>query len=172
MKIILDTHSSNPDFSGDCDYAVVDLTPALVEQIRRRVELAQQVQQQDGDLWELYFWGGTAEFWGSDLLDACADAVAAAKGMGGDQAACDWREDLDSNGYALLPPGVGVEAFESQCTECCQMILRCSPSPQSTELEIAWTASPKHTDIYVTTRDLPLAVVEGFVSQQQESVSK
>ena len=30
-RIILGTGSSNPDFNGDCDYAVVELTPEVVD---------------------------------------------------------------------------------------------------------------------------------------------
>ena len=28
---------------------------------------------------------------------------------------------------------------------------------------IAWTASPKHTDVYVTTGDLPVTVLEDYL---------
>jgi hypothetical protein len=43
------------------------------------------------------------------------------------------------------------------------MIVRCSPSSRNPQYEIAWTAMPKHTDVYVTTSDLPLAALEGYV---------
>ena len=42
VAIVLVTSSTNPEYSGECDYAVVRLTPELVEQVRRRVELARQ----------------------------------------------------------------------------------------------------------------------------------
>ena len=32
VTIVLDTHSTDPDFNGDCDYAAVQLTPELVDQ--------------------------------------------------------------------------------------------------------------------------------------------
>jgi hypothetical protein len=38
------------------------------------------------------------------------------------------------------------------------MVVRRLPS----RYEIAWTASPKHTDVYVTTKDLPLEALEGY----------
>ncbi len=46
------------------------------------------------------------------------------------------------------------------------MIVRCSPSSANPEYEIAWTVMPKHSDTYVTTRDLPLAAMEGFVGDK------
>jgi hypothetical protein len=62
MKLLLGTHSTNSEFNGDCDYAVVDFTPELVRQINRRIAIARQAGLQEADLWELYFWGGTGEF--------------------------------------------------------------------------------------------------------------
>ena len=47
MHIILNACSSNEHENGDCDYAAVDLTPALTEQIRRRVALARRAVKQD-----------------------------------------------------------------------------------------------------------------------------
>ena len=163
VTIVLETHSTDPDFNGDCDYAVMRLTPGLMEQVRRRVEVARQAGQQDDDLYELSFWGGTAEFYGCELPEACQEAVAAAKGTGADQAAQDWLTGLEANGHALMPPAVDLAACQAQRTECCQMIVRCSPLSSNPPHEIAWTASPKHSDVYVTTGELPLTVLEGYV---------
>ncbi len=110
-RIIFDASGSNPEFNGDCDYAVVDLTPTLVDQIRRRVDLARQAGQQDKDLYELYFWGGTAEFYDSDLVDACQEAVAT------DQAAQDWLSGLQRDGYAPMPAAVDLSAQQPQRIE-------------------------------------------------------
>ena len=122
VAIVLDTHSTDPDFNGDCDYAVVRLTPELVDQVRRRVELARQAGRQDDDLYELYFWGGTAEFYDSGLVDACEKALTA------EQAAQDWLAGLEQDGHALVPPAADLATCEPQRTECDQMIVRCSPS--------------------------------------------
>jgi hypothetical protein len=73
MHIILNTHSSHAEYNADCDYAIVELTPALAEEIRRRVALASEARQQDSDLYELYFWGSTAEFFDHAILDTCQD---------------------------------------------------------------------------------------------------
>jgi hypothetical protein len=155
--IILVTDSTNPEFNGDCDYAVVCLTPEVVDQVRRRVELARQAGKQDDSLCELYFWDGTAEFYDSDLVDACQAAFADEK------AAQEWLDGLEQEGHALLPADTDLAALQSQRTECDQMVVRCSPLSRDPHYEIAWTASPKHTDVYVTTRDLPLAKLEGYV---------
>jgi hypothetical protein len=164
MKIILSTSSTNAEFNGDCDYAVVDLTPALMEQIRRRVELARQIGQQDNDLYELCFWGGTADFYNYGLIEACQEAIAAAgKDTDGDQAACDWLSALERNEHALLPPTVDLGAHEIQRTECDQIVVRTTPLSRNPQDEIVWTTVPKHTDIDVTTNSLSLTALESYV---------
>jgi len=157
IKIILDTSSSDPDFNGDCDYAVVELTPELVDRIRRRMELARQAGRQDSDLLEMYFWDGAAEFYDTEAVDACQEA------METDEAAQEWLKGLETDGHALVPAGADLVASQPQRVECNQMIVRCSPSSVNPEYEVAWTAIPKHSDVYVTTRDLPLAALEVYV---------
>ena len=170
MRIILNTSSTSPEYNADCDYAVVELTAALVEQIRRRVELARQVGQQDNDLYELSFWGGTAEFYDHGLIEACQEAIAAArKETDGDQAACDWLSGLEQDEHALLPPTVDLGAHELQRTECDQMVVRTSPLSSTPQVEIFWTAVPKHTDIDVATRSLSLSDLESYVRDGRTS---
>jgi len=161
MHIIFHTHSSDPHYNGDCDYAVVELTPALVEQIRRRVELARQARSQDDDLYELYFWGSTADFYDHRLIEACEKAIAATA-EDADQAVQDWMDHLDQGEHALLPAGVNLESLEPERTECDQILNRCCPSGQNLGFEVAWTAIPKHSDVNVTTSDLPLEALEAY----------
>ena len=44
MHIIVKAKSSDENYNGDCDYAVVELTVALAEEIRQRVAIARQAQ--------------------------------------------------------------------------------------------------------------------------------
>jgi hypothetical protein len=161
--IVLSTESTDPDFNGDCDYAVVQLTPELVERVRRRVELARQAGDKDDDLCELQFLGGTEEFHDSGLPEACQNAVAVAKG---DEAARQWLAGLEQDGHALVPPTVDLAACQPQRTEYDRMEVRCSPSSPNPRYEIAWSASPKHSDVCVTTRDLPLTTLEGYAGSK------
>jgi hypothetical protein len=162
MKIILSTSSTDPNFNGDCDHAGVDLTPESVAQIKRRVDLARQAGQQDNDLYELSFWGGEADFYDRRLADACQDAIAATDG---DQAACDWLDGLEQDGHAPLPATVDLGAHEIQRTECDQVVVRCSPSSHNPQFEIVWTTIPKHMDVDVSTRELPLAAMDSYFQQ-------
>jgi len=161
MHLILNARSSNSEYNADCDYAVVELTPAFAEEIRSRVSLARKAKQQDSELYELYFWGSTADFFDNDILDVCQDVIALRTS---DQAARDWLADLEGREYAVVPDGVDLNAHEPQRTECGQMIIRICPSSREPEFEIAWTTIPKHSDVYVTTCDLPLAAMEELLA--------
>lgn len=158
MHILLETESTNPEFNGECDCAVVAVTRALVRQIRQRVRQARRLGRDDADLSELYFWCGTAQFFDSTLLDACQQAVAADT-ANAERAVRDWLADLDNKGHARLPAGVDLASLMPQPVECSQLILRTHFYGTGPEFELAWTASPKHTDVYVTTRALPLAAL-------------
>ncbi|MEI8376776.1 MAG: hypothetical protein WCJ35_28510 [Planctomycetota bacterium] len=166
MHLIINTHSSNDHYNGDCDCAIIELTPALAEQIRSRVALARKARQQDNDLYELYFWGSTAEFYGQDVLDTCQEAVAAAaRGRGRNRAVRKWLAELEQREYAVVPDGVDFSAHEPQRTELDQMILRVGPSSHRLEYAVAWTTSPKHSDVYVTTSELPIAVMDELLAE-------
>ena len=164
MQIILNAHSSNEFYNGNCDYAVVELTSALAKQIHNRVALAREARQQDSDIWELYFWGGTAEFFDRNILDACQEAIATAGHRRRNKAARDWLADFEQQEHAVVPDGVDLNAHEAQRTECDQMIIQVSPSSLRTEFSIIWTASPKNSGVDVTTVELPLAAMEELLA--------
>ena len=164
MHLILNVHSSNPHYNGGCDYAVVELTPALAKRIRSRVALARKARQKDNDLWELYFWGGTAAFFDHNILNACQEAIATAGRRRRNKAALDWLTDFEGREYAVVPAGVDLNAHEAQRTEYDQMIIQVSPSSLREEFSIIWTATPKHADLDVTTGELPLAAMEELLA--------
>jgi hypothetical protein len=164
MHLILNAHSSDPHYNGDCDYAVVELTPALVKQVRSRVYLARQAAEQDSDLFELYFWGSSAEFFDHEILDACEEAIATAGRRRRNKAALDWLTDFEGREYAVVPAGVDLDAHEGQSTECDQVIVQCSRYSRGLEFSVFWTASPKNSGVDVTTADLPLKVIEELLA--------
>ncbi len=164
MYLIFNAHSSNAHCNADCDYAVVELTPALAKRIRNRVALVRQAGRKDRDLWELHFWGGTAEFFDHKILDACQNAVVAAGGPDPDQAARDWLDEFEQQEYAVVPDGVNLDAHEAQRTETDQMIIQCSRYPRRLEFSVLWTASPKHADLDITTSELPLAAMNRLLA--------
>jgi hypothetical protein len=155
MNVIFSTHSSDEHYNSDCDYAVVDLTPALADQIRRQAELAKQAHQQDEDLHQMSFWSGAARYFDHTILDACQDAIArTATDPNPDQGAREWLTRLEQCGYAVIPGGVDLDTREARHTECGLLLISCNTNAAQPGCEIAWTAVPKHTDISITTSEL------------------
>jgi hypothetical protein len=151
MRLLLKTASTNPEYDGDCRCAVLDLTPERVAQITAHVKVARQAAEASDALWELYFRGDGSTFHAQKLIDACDKAA----GGSGDVNPGDWERRLQEKGLLRLPDGVDLERFEAQPTECDQQIVRCQRAGGRLAFEIAWTASPKHTDLYVTTEAIP-----------------
>lgn len=147
MKLLLKTTSTNPEYDGDCRCAVLDLTPERQAQIAAHVAVARWAAEASDDLWELYFWGDGPTFHDQELVDACEEAAVASESM----SPGDWEDRLQKKGFAPLPDEIDLERFEAQPTECDQEIVRCRRAGDKRAFEIAWIASPKHTDLYVTT---------------------
>ncbi len=165
MRLILMVHSSCSDYNVGCDYAVVDLTPAMVELIRSRAALAYQSARQEPKLDEISFWSGTAEFYSTALADACQEAVAAATGgEEANDAATVWLNELESQGYAVVPQRIDLGKFEAQRTECDRMTV--SVPIGKKDCDVSWCAYPKHTDVRVTTWDMPLSAMETLTGAQ------
>jgi hypothetical protein len=72
-------------------------------------------------------------------------------------------------GFLPLPEGVNLERFEARSTECDQQIIRCRREGEQVAFEVAWTASPKHTDLYVTTQAIPWEELRGLAGQRVET---
>ena len=173
MKLILDTHCTPPECNGDCDYAVLDVTPELLELVRRRMEAAGAAYQKDNDLFEIYFWDYRLDFYDSSLIDACQEAIAPTKMASAEEVAKTGIDRLETSGYAELPAGVDLAAFTPQRTECDQMVVRhCSTDKGWPVFEIAWIVIPKHTDSYVVTHGLSLTVLESYCDDKPASTKE
>lgn len=143
MRIFLRTFSTNEDWNGDCDYAVVDVTPELAAIALRRVNRLNRIQAKDDPLVEMYYWDHSAVYF------ACFD----------------WFEEIEDPQTRELVSGIiwngdpwietsHVEIPESAIprTEGKQMIVR--------DDAIAWACYPKHSDVQITTAEVPLDVLK------------
>jgi hypothetical protein len=151
MKLLLTSTSTNPEYDGGCGCAVLELTPDLLAEVEAHVALAERAAEASEELWELYFCGGGPTYHDSKLVDAC-DEVAA----GEDSSPGDWQRRFEEQGFLPLLEGVNLDRFEARSTECDQQIIRCRRADGELAFEVAWTASPKHCDLYVTTQAIPL----------------
>lgn len=126
MKLALKVWSSNPEYSGDIDYAFVALTPDLIRLIDKRVKMAQALRLEDSALQALYFWDYTPE-WRSIDCDAGV---------------------IDDDEVYELPDDFDLTNYEQQRTECDRMIVE----PDG---DVLFKCNPKHCDFTVSTAYIP-----------------
>ena len=60
--VLLLTTSSHPEANGNCDVAVVTITPALAQRILKRIMVLQTLRIQDGSLHQLRYWDNAVDY--------------------------------------------------------------------------------------------------------------
>lgn len=140
--LVLRTTSTIPDYRGDCDYGVVELSPRLVESLKAKARDANELCRKHPDLWECHFWDSPCQM-------VCCD-----------ESLCDIVDGEEFNGQGWqIVEGLELADDAYQRTECNQTIIRTvRPGEHSdqAEIEIAFVAVPKHTDMDVMTEGVPL----------------
>lgn len=136
-----------PDGIDDCDYALIDLTPALAKLAVKRIAVLKE--QNDRDLFEMCFWDFQAQYFspwtteGEDCGDALAETVEQLPTAAGD--------------WMIAPDDFTVPESLVARVECSRMVVR--------DDGIGFVAIVKHTDSYVSTADLPLRVLEAAATE-------
>lgn len=139
MKLVLGTYSSLDDYNADCDYARVDLTPALARRILRQMDLAVGLQSADVALHEMYYWDGEVDFFATPT----------------DPELERWLPE-DCESFVVLPDEVVIPMACWQSTEYDRRVINVvGPC-----VEVSWQSSPKHVCITITTASLPRSFVE------------
>jgi hypothetical protein len=142
MKILLQTHSSNPDWNDDCDYAVIDLTQELAKTILKRQEMANKLIEQDDFANEITFRdsGGIDFYSYSDAIDEITAKNSSA--------------DLWECGDAELGGNPRETEYET-------MLISCPISKDRPAVfGVRWTCNPRHSGVDITTGEIPLGIVQ------------
>ena len=145
MQVVLKVWSNNPDHSGGCDFALVEITPDFARLALRRIEVLREQKALDAALDEMYFWNSTTDFF--------SPWAGPAGGTREGEAACLKLEEeldllqIDRHEVVTASGDFSVPQSQIARVECVQMVVR--------ESGIAFTAIPKHTDFYVTTAEVP-----------------
>ena len=143
MKLI-SCVSSGSDNTFGCEYASVELTPALARLALSRMRMFKELKITDPQLDEMHFWDYHAEYfspWNAesdDQADSMVERLGALPAV-----ATDLME---------APTGFSVPESFLRRVECCQMIVA--------ENSIAFVAVPKHASHYVRTAEISSQVVE------------
>jgi hypothetical protein len=154
VQLILKVWSSNPHYSGGCDYAVVDSNAALLKLALRRIGVLCNQKLLDSSLSETYYWDSSAQYFSPWInraskygpgLEACFKLEESI-----DRLQIDTREVVVASGDFTVPENQ-IGAVESA-----QMIVR--------DGGIAFNALLKHSDTYVTTAEISKEMIESALA--------
>jgi hypothetical protein len=138
MKIVLATVSTNSEFNGKCDLALVDLTPAFARQIVSRMKALLSLAAADPALSEGHYWDHQAVYFEAPPDDELRTLF-----------------NLTPESQRVLAYGAELPERLRQRVEYRHLVISVSGG----EAEISWRASPKNVPIYVETNPLPQAVI-------------
>lgn len=137
--LVIGATSSNENWNGDCDYATITVNEYLREAVNRRRKIFTEAKSLDDDLLEMYFWDYTPDFI-TPYLDSYGEFETKFEKM-----LEDGQTGIED--VWILPGSLQIPETAVQRVECTQMTVR--------KEGVAWTTIPKHSDVYVTTREIP-----------------
>ncbi len=149
MRVVLKVWSSNPDYSGGCDYAVVEISEEFAKLTLRRINVLNEHKALDHSLCETYYWDSSPEYFNPWVNRASQPGEVRESGVDLEEI----LENLEVGTREIVTAPLDFRISESQivAVECVQMIVRDSG--------IAFTGLLRHSDIYVTTAEIQKDVI-------------
>lgn len=137
---------SDDNAEHDCSLVVIPVTPQLIELIRGRMTSLEMLFASDPNIYEIYYWDYRVRYFKYAVV---AELEAA-----------EYQVDALYGGGTVLPAPSGFDpdryADHEVRTEINQMSISISTARGRPDLEVKWTASPKHSNVYVVTGDVTL----------------
>jgi hypothetical protein len=154
VRVVLKTWSSNPEYSGGCDYAVVDISEEFATLALRRIGVLCEQKAVDPSLNETYYWDSSAEYFSPWATRVSQPSELQESGVELEKT----LDDLEADTREVVTATADFRVLDSQIAvvECAQMIVRADG--------IAFNALLRHTDIYVTTAEISKQVLESVGS--------
>ena len=138
--LVIDTASTDENFDGDCDFALVPMTPDYVEDLLWYMGEVARMRRADESLYSIELWDATPAYFRWNLrLETVQDVY-------GDSAA-----DVPRGDPVLLAADPGFDREDFQEVEC--------RTVQAAEDEVWWTAYVKHTNVRIETAHVPRKVL-------------
>ena len=154
MQIVLKAWSSNPDYSTGCDCAVVEGGEAFFKFALRRINALCEQKIIDPSLNETYYWDSSAQYFSpwvnrplqpEEAEEACVKFKESIEAL-----------EIDTREVAVASSDFVIPDSQITAVECAQMIVR--------DGGIAFHALLRHSDIYVTTAEIPKQVIESALT--------
>jgi hypothetical protein len=139
MRLVLGTVSSNSDFNGGCDFAVVTISPQYARQILCRMKALMGLAQSDDSLHEAHYWDFAAQYFEFPADEDLQEKL---------EAAHDTHVELDE--ACELPEDL------FQRTEYAHMVVEV----MGDQADVSWRASPKNASVYVETNPVAQSLIE------------
>lgn len=154
MRIVLKVWSSNHEYSAGCDYAVVEIGEEFSKLALRRIHVLCEQKAVDPPLYEAYYWDSSAQYFSPCVNRAIQPGEVQESGF----ELAETLDDLEVDARDVVTAPAEFQLLESHiaAVECAQMIAR--------EGSIAFNALLRHTDIYVTTAEIPKQVLESVLT--------
>ena len=150
MRIILKVSSSNEHCNGDCEFALLDLTPELARLAVGRIATLREQKSLDPDIDEVYCWAYFAEYFSPWKNPASPGEEVEGTGMTLEEMLDELA--IEEKEVACVPESFHVPPHQIAAVECQQMVVRLD--------SIVFMAIPKHASYHVQTAEIPLAVLE------------
>jgi hypothetical protein len=154
MRVILKVWSSNPDYSGGADYAAVDITEELAKLTLCRMNLLGEQKALDAAVYETNYWDSSAEYFSPRAVRQIEPDEIVESNSGLEEILD--RIEVDIKETVKAPPDFQVPEGHIVAVECAQMIVR--------DGGIAFTALLRHSDIYLTTAEVPREIIESALA--------
>jgi hypothetical protein len=154
MRVTLRVSSSNETWDGDCEFALVEVTPGLTALALRRITALRAYKSADPDIDETYYWTSCVECYFSPWItqeDAGAEVEAAC--LAAAERLCEGQGE--NNEVVEVSDNFQVPSYQIAAVECQKMTVRHDA--------IAFSAIPKHTSFHIHTAEIPLAMLEAAI---------
>jgi len=155
--LIIDTSSTNEDYNGDCDFALVPLTPDYVADLLWYMAEVARLHRADDSVYNIECWDATPSYFRfNDRLEVIRDVYG------------DLAVDVPRGDPILLTADPQFKEDDFQRVECCTV--------QAAEDEVWWTAYVKHTNVRIETARIPkktlLKIWKRFPEQKRRHTGK
>jgi hypothetical protein len=154
VRVVLKVWSSNPDSSAGCDCAIIEISEEFSKLALRRINVLCEQKSVDPSLYEAYYWDFSAQYFSPWVNRAGQPSEAQESSLELEET----LEDLEVDTREVRTAPADFRVLDSQiaAVECAQMIVR--------EASIAFNAFLKHTDIRVTTAEIPKQLLESILT--------
>ena len=159
MRVVLRIWSSNPEYSGGCDYAVVEIGEEFAKLALRRINTLREQKAVDPSLNETYYWDSSVEYFSPWANGASQPSEVQESGFELEKTLEDL--EIDTREVVTAPADFQVPESQIATVECGKMIV--------SEGGIAFNALLRHTDIYVTSAEIPKQVLESVGGGSSDS---